>query len=197
MQWGLTCVNVDPVTNKTLAVDLQFLPYNKRDRNQITPLVVQKMMEGGTMTTDSWKAYPGAAEAAQVSHYVVNHSKTFKDPETGACTNNVEGIHGVIKKDGQQQFGRLPYLTDEGNTYYLDLLIWRANKRLMKIPFFYAFSLDLWYWTRYPLEDFVHIIPVFEEFDVDDDDGNDDSAEEHEEGDGDDAWFIQADQVIE
>ena len=122
-------MEVDPITNKTLAVDLQFLPYNKRDKNNIAPLVVQRMKPGGTMTTDSWKAYPGAAQEAGVTHLVVNHSKTFKDPETGACTNNCEGIHGVIKNNGRQQFGRLPFLNVSGQTYYLDLLVWRANKR--------------------------------------------------------------------
>ena len=50
------------------------------------------------MVTDSWGAYPGAAEAAGVSHLTVNHKKEFKNPITGACTNNCEGIHSVIKK---------------------------------------------------------------------------------------------------
>ena len=39
----MQCVEVDPETGKTVAVDLQFLPYNKRSANQITPLVVQRM----------------------------------------------------------------------------------------------------------------------------------------------------------
>ena len=65
VQWGLTAVNVDPITNKTLAVDLQFLPYNKRNRATITPLIVQRMKPGGVITTDLWKAYPAASEAAE------------------------------------------------------------------------------------------------------------------------------------
>ena len=71
--------------------------------------------------TDCWRAYPPAARAAQVEHLTVNHSKGFKDAETGIHTNNVEGIHGVIKRDAYAQFSRLPYLTKEGSTYYLDL----------------------------------------------------------------------------
>ena len=100
------------------------------------------MKPGGMITTDLWKAYPAAAEAAQVEHLTVNHSKEFKNPETGACTNNVKGIHAVLKRDGSQQFGKLPYLTCSGDTYYLDLLVWRANARLNKIPFFWH-SLNL------------------------------------------------------
>ena len=52
VQWGLTVVEVDPLTNKTLSVDLQFLPYNRRDSNNITPLIVQRMEPGGTIVTD-------------------------------------------------------------------------------------------------------------------------------------------------
>ena len=91
VQWGLTCVSVDPSTMKTLQVDLQFLPFNKRNSNNIMPLVVQRMQEGGTMWTDKWKAYPKAAEEAKVIHETVNHSKEFKDHVTGVHTNNVEG----------------------------------------------------------------------------------------------------------
>ena len=91
---GIICLRGSSCHKKTLAYDIQFLPYNnKRNSNNITPLVKQRMEAGGTMTTDMWKAYPLAAEAAQVTHYTVNHSKGFKNPETGAHTNNVEGVH--------------------------------------------------------------------------------------------------------
>ena len=63
------------------------------------------------MTTDCWRAYPAAAAAAQGTHRTVNHGHAFKDPELGAHTNNMEGIHGVLKRDTYRQFGCLPYLT--------------------------------------------------------------------------------------
>ena len=75
-------------------------------------------------------------------------------------------------------------MTRDGRTYYLDLLIWRANVRLSNegsINFFKAFCWDLILWTHLPLEDFDHtILPFIEE------------DEEEEEGDdNDDAdWFI-------
>ena len=193
VQWALTCVSVHPDTNKTLAVDLQFLALNKRGAEQIVPLVVQRMQEGGTMTTDSWRAYPAAAVAAGVTHRVVNHAKEFKSAE-GDHTNNVEGIHGVIKQDARQQFGRLPYLNSEGNTYYLDLLVWRANKRLANVPFFYGFALDLWTWTRYPLHDFLHLVPMDNELEDDDDDDDDDAEAVDVEHD-DHEWFLLPEDV--
>ena len=114
VQWGLTIVEVDPVTKHTLAVDLQMLAFNKRDVSTIKPLVVQRMIQGGIVTTDSWKAYPQSVQAAGCEHRVVNHRKEFVDSETGAHTNNVEGIHHVLKDDAKAQFRRLPYLTGKG-----------------------------------------------------------------------------------
>ena len=107
IQWAQTIVEVDPVSGKTTAIDLQFLPYNKRRVSEIAPKIAQRMEEGGELTTDCWKAYIKSAKAAKVSHFTVNHSKEFKNPETGVHTNNVEGMHGVIKRDGYSQFGRL------------------------------------------------------------------------------------------
>ena len=67
--------------------------------------------------------YPRAAEAAGCENLTVNHSKHFKDPDTVVHTNNVEGIHGTIKRYARSQFGRLPSLSEDGFTNYLDLLV--------------------------------------------------------------------------
>ena len=91
VQWGLTGVKVDPVTGKTTMVDLQLLPYNRRDTDTIKPRIVQRMKVGGTVTTDLWKAYPESVRAAGCTHLTVNHSEHFVDPATGVHTNNVEG----------------------------------------------------------------------------------------------------------
>ena len=178
VQWVLTCVNVDPITNKTLNVDLQFLPYNRRDAEQISKLVEQRMVPGGVMTTDMWRAYPHAAELAMCQLYTVNHSKGFKDPVTGRTTNNCEGIHGVIKRAAHKQFGRLPYLNSTGECYYLDLLVWRENKNLEGLDVFMSYCMDLWFWTNRPLEDFDHIIPIVEDVENESDDEDDDDVDE-------------------
>ena len=174
-------------------MDLQFLPYNKRTKEVITPKIVQRMTVGGELTTDCWRAYIGAAEAAQVKHMTVNHSKEFKSPETGACTNNCEGIHGVIKRDAFSQFGRLPYLNDEGETYYLDLLVWRANARLQGKALFEDFCKVLWLWIHHGLEDWNRRIPLIE-------DQDEELVEDHDDEDGledldPDDWFLSQDKV--
>ena len=72
-----------------------------------------------------------------------------------------------------------------GQTYYLDLLVWSAIKRLQKMGLFVAFLTDLWIWTLYPFEDFKHIIPVFKEVDKSEEEG-------YEEKPDDEEWLILA-----
>ena len=190
VQWGLTAVEVDPLTKKTIALDLQFLPYNRRNTDTIVPKIVQRMKPGGVLTTDCWRAYPAAAEAAKVMHLTVNHSVHFKDPDTGAHTNHVEGIHAVLKKDCRQQFGRLPYLSSLGETYYLDLLVWRANTRLKKSPLFLKFVNTLWLWTNQPLEGWERLVPVMEQ----ETEGQDDLPDNNNyDNDSDGDWFVNSD----
>ena len=196
VQWALSCVDVDPNTGRTIAVDIQFLPYNKRDTESILPLLVQRLKPGGTLTTDCWRAYPACARAAGVTHLTVNHSKHFADPETGVHTNNVEGIHGVIKKYARAQFGRLPNLSSSGFTNYLDLLVWKTNVKMAKVPEFSQWCRALWMWTKHPLEDFDHIIPVWQEDDDVDNDSQDADIDGHAgDDDDDDGWFLAADDV--
>ena len=156
------------------------------------------------MTTDMWKAYPAAAEAAHCEHLTVNHSEGFKDPNTGAHTNNVEGIHGVLKRDARAQFGRLPYITSQGESYYIDLLVWRGNVNLKKLPVFPQFFMTLWFWTHRPLEDHDRIIPLFEENEDEDNDEwfDDDEIEDQDDYDEngfndptDLEWFLKSTEV--
>ncbi len=47
-------------------------------------------------------------------------------------TNNVKGVHALIKKDSARQFNRSPDLKQEiGLVLYLDLAQWRVNQSLM------------------------------------------------------------------
>ena len=88
----------------------------------------------------------------------------------------------MIKRDGYHQFGRLPYLNEKGETYYLDLLVWRANARLQGMNLMEAFFRFLWLWINHPLEDWNLITPLFED---DGDEGEEGSGDEGEEGTGD------------
>ena len=79
-----------------------------------------------------------------------------------------------MKNAAREQFGRLPYISEVGEAYYLDLLVWRTNKKLLKLPIFQEFCKALLFWTVNPLEGYSQRIPIFEEAD-------DEEEEEEEE----------------
>ena len=100
-------------------MDIRFLPYNKRSCNEIHEIAKTRWQSGGQIFTDCSKAYPKVAEWLGMDHFTVNHSVTFKDPETGVHTNTVEGVQGTLKKQSRQQISRLPSVNKDGIPYYL------------------------------------------------------------------------------
>ena len=72
-------------------------------------------------------------------------------------------IHKVLKEDARSQFSRLPYISDKGQGYYLDLLVLRANSRLKGFCVFYTFFKAILLHVHHPLEDYDPIIPLREE----------------------------------
>jgi hypothetical protein len=53
--------------------------------------------KGSIIITDCWKGYDWLCNDRNFIHMKVNHSKTFKDPQTGACTNSIEGTWAALK----------------------------------------------------------------------------------------------------
>ena len=72
-------------------------------------------------------------------------------------------MHGVLKRAGREQFGRLPYVANNGDVYYLDLLVWRCNLHLKKEPVYEEFCKALLFWTINPLEGWNRRVPIFED----------------------------------
>ncbi|KAG0890628.1 hypothetical protein G6F33_014181 [Rhizopus arrhizus] len=57
-------------------------------------------MTGSHVMVDCWKGYKGidSDPSRNLTVETVNHSKTFRDPKTGACTNTIEGTWNGIKR---------------------------------------------------------------------------------------------------
>ena len=68
-----------------------------RDAQTLRGIVKEYVAEGSIVFTDCWKGYIGLAEHCKVQHSTVNHSRFFKDPVTGMCTNSVEGLNNALK----------------------------------------------------------------------------------------------------
>lgn len=67
------------------------VPVDRRDKETLLPIIQKYILPGSTIISDCWKAYT-ELEKFNYIHQTVNHSKTFEDPETGACTNTIEGL---------------------------------------------------------------------------------------------------------
>ena len=100
----------------------------------------------------------------------------------------------MIKEDGKAQFHRLPYLSDRGQSFYLDLLILRANARLQKIPLFKAFLTAIRSHTLSPNSSYNPIVPMREDEDDDEIENNAECEDEVINGD-EDVWFIYPEDV--
>ena len=74
------------------------LRLKKWDKLTLNTLITKYAAKGSIIHTDKWKGYSGLTSLGY-KHYTVNHSKNFKDTETGNHTNTIEGSWCAIKKN--------------------------------------------------------------------------------------------------
>jgi transposase-like protein len=68
-----------------------------RKADLLTHIIKKHVKPGSIIHTDMWKGYDRLEEVGIFEHYTVNHSKNFKDPETGVHTNTIEGTWNGLK----------------------------------------------------------------------------------------------------
>ena len=68
-----------------------------RSAETLRNIIADHFLPGTTIVTDKWKEYKDLDDFGIV-HETMNHSKTFKDPITGASTNTVEGLNSGLKR---------------------------------------------------------------------------------------------------
>lgn len=68
----------------------------QRDKQTLHELIRQHVYTGSIIVTDCWAGYNGIEEYGY-THLRVNHSISFSDQETGACTNRIEGNWNGLK----------------------------------------------------------------------------------------------------
>lgn len=67
-----------------------------RDSETISNVLLNYVSVGSTLITDCWRGYVDLQRLGY-HHQTVNHSQTFVDPISGACTNTIEGTWNALK----------------------------------------------------------------------------------------------------
>lgn len=101
----------------------KFFAVSVPDRSAATliPIIQRHILPGSVIMSDLWKAYSGL-EQLGYTHQTVNHSINYVDPETGACTNKIEGTWNGLKQ-------KIPARNrvEEGMDGHLLEFIWRRK----------------------------------------------------------------------
>ena len=70
-----------------------------RNAESLKQIILEHVRPGTTIITDYWRGYDWIDQNENYIHQKVNHSRNFKDPETGAHTNTIEGTWAGIKSN--------------------------------------------------------------------------------------------------
>jgi mannosyltransferase OCH1-like enzyme len=96
------------------------------DRKAKTLLdIIQKCIHPGSIIiSDCWSAYKSIPKKLKMDHMTVDHSKNFKDPDSGAHTNHIEGTwHGLKEKIPNNE--RIPEKIDN----YIFEFMWKRQNQ--------------------------------------------------------------------
>lgn len=98
-----------------------FIP--DRSAQTLQRIIAEHVLPGTEIWTDCWRGYMGLQNLDGVSPYVhktVNHSQHFVDPQTGVCTNYIEGHWACLK----QFIRRLGAMQSPFIPKYIDQFMW-------------------------------------------------------------------------
>ena len=68
-----------------------------RKKATLQPYILKHISKTAIIHHDDWASYRNLHKVGY-NHKIVKHTKNFKDPITGACTNGIEGIWGNMKQ---------------------------------------------------------------------------------------------------
>jgi transposase-like protein len=108
---------IDRATNKCF---LTIVPNRKKET--LLKIIKEKCLDYTTIMSDKWSAY-GSIPELNFKHLTVCHSKNFKNPITGACTNAIEGLWSQFKKRIKEMNG----VSRSQLQSYIDEFMFRQN----------------------------------------------------------------------
>lgn len=121
---------------------INFFPVADRSRETLGNIILNWVEPETIIISDLWKAY-SFLNNHNYYHYTVNHSQNFRDPITGAHTNNIENSWNLLRKS-MPKFGT----TKKMYSSYIQLHAWKRqnkdknlfNELLKIIKLIYSFN---------------------------------------------------------
>ncbi|GFS59636.1 mitotic-spindle organizing protein 2A [Trichonephila clavipes] len=116
----------EPLGGEGKIVEIDESMFGESKSNERGNLSVIKEWEvpGSVLISDCWKTYDCLSSHDGYQHLQVNHSLTFKDPETGAHTNPIEGTWSAIKRSLRNLAAHVEGEFD----HYLAEYMWRRRR---------------------------------------------------------------------
>lgn len=110
---------------RTEAARTFLVPLPDRKGETLLNFISKHVLPGSIIHTDCWRGYENITKVLGFEHITVNHSLTFKNTETGGCTNTVEGLNNGLKM-------KIPARnrTEKHIEAHLSEYIWRKNNKL-------------------------------------------------------------------
>ncbi|GFV88256.1 mitotic-spindle organizing protein 2A [Trichonephila clavipes] len=96
---------------------------NDGRKEELLCAIKEWVLPESTIVSDCWKAYKCLSDEG-FKHLEVNHSVCFKDPDTGAHTNPIEGTWSAIKRFLRNHTSHAEGMFD----YYLAEYLWRRSR---------------------------------------------------------------------
>ncbi|GFQ70870.1 putative transposase-like protein [Trichonephila clavata] len=93
-----------------------------RTKKELLGVIREWILPGSTIISDCWRSYNCLSDEGYI-HLRVNHSLTFKDPETSAHTNSIEGTWSAIKRGLKNHTAHVEGQFDS----YLAEYMWRRS----------------------------------------------------------------------
>jgi transposase-like protein len=73
------------------------VPVEDRKATTLIPIIRKWIAVGSTIISDEWRSYRSLKNIGY-THQTVNHSLHFRDPDTGAHTNEIESLWHAAKR---------------------------------------------------------------------------------------------------
>ena len=96
----------------------------KRSAENLIPMIQNFILPGSIIYSDMWRSYNSIPKLPQnYTHFTVNHSENFVNPENKCHTQNIESLWSTYKRKFRPRAG------NKCNTYhaYLPEFLWRKH----------------------------------------------------------------------